>query len=181
MHSSTHAPRVGMSLAMALFTAASLSVWVVGSQRGNATDSVPSVAFLGVRFINDNKKLDPTSDAERNRIAKLEKQFTTVLSASGKYSIVPTPDTVKAEIARGQPVGACGGCDVAFGKRLGAERVAWVTVQKISNLILNMNVYMADVATDKMTYIKSVDIRGNTDESWSRSMTYLLDNYFLNK
>ena len=59
--------------------------------------------------------------------------------------------------------------------------MAWVTVQKVSNLILNINVYMADVANDKMTFIKSVDVRGNTDESWSRSMTYLLNNYLLSK
>ena len=56
-----------------------------------------------------------------------------------------------------------------------------MTVQKVSNLILNINVYMADVANDKMTFIKSVDVRGNTDESWSRSMTYLLNNYLLAK
>ena len=59
--------------------------------------------------------------------------------------------------------------------------MAWVTVQKVSNLILNINVYMADVANDKMTFIKSVDVRGNTDKSWTRSMTYLLDNYLLSK
>ena len=29
-----------------------------------------------------------------------------------------------------------------------------------------------------MTFVKSVDIRGNTDKSWSRSLKYLLDNYF---
>jgi hypothetical protein len=42
-----------------------------------------------------------------------------------------------------------------------------------------MNLYVADPATDKLTFLKSVDIRGNTDESWSRSLKYLLDNYFL--
>lgn len=42
--------------------------------------------------------------------------------------------------------------------------MAWVTVQKVSNLILNINVYMGDVANDKMTFIKSVDVRGNTDD-----------------
>lgn len=156
---------VGRSVAR---TAALFALCVFGIASATASDSVPSVAFLGVRFINDNEGLDPTSDAEKNRIAMLEKQFTTALSGSGKYTIIPTPDDVRAAIAKGQDIGACGGCDVAFGKKLGAERVAWVTVQKISNLILNMNVFMADVATDKMTYIKSVDIRGNTDESWSR-------------
>jgi hypothetical protein len=146
-----------------------------------ASTDVPSVAFLGVRLINDNEGLDPTNDAERNRVAALEKQFTSALADSGKYTIVPVPDDVRVQIAKGQPIGECGGCDVAFGKQLGAERIAWVTVQKVSNLILNMNVYMADVATDKMTYIKSVDMRGNTDESWLRSMKYLLDNYLLAK
>ena len=42
---------------------------------------------------------------------------------------------------------------------------------KVSNLILNMNVYLADVASQKMAFVHSVDIRGNTDESWMRSLT----------
>ncbi len=50
-------------------------------------------------------------------------------------------------------------------------------MQKVSNLILNMNVYMADVATSKMTFVRSVDIRGNTDESWSVGMNWLIKNY----
>ena len=53
--------------------------------------------------------------------------------------------------------------------------MAWITVQKVSNLILNMNLYLADPATEKLTFLKSVDIRGNTDKSWSRSLRYLLD------
>jgi hypothetical protein len=173
-----HSLRLGARLAFSLFIAILTSLCSFSALGGA---DVPSVAFLGVRLINDNEGLDPTSDAERNRVAALEKQFTSALADSGQYTIVPVPDDIRVQIAKGQPIGACGGCDVAFGKQLGAERVAWVTVQKVSNLILNMNVYMADVATDKMTYIKSVDIRGNTDESWSRSMKYLLDNYLLAK
>jgi Protein of unknown function (DUF2380) len=38
---------------------------------------------------------------------------------------------------------------------------------------------MADVASEKMTFVHSVDIRGNTDDSWRRSLNYLLENYFL--
>jgi hypothetical protein len=30
-----------------------------------------------------------------------------------------------------------------------------------------------------MTFVHSVDIRGNTDVSWTRSLKYLLDNYLL--
>ena len=35
---------------------------------------------------------------------------------------------------------------------------------KVSDLILNLNVYMADIADRKLTFVHSVDIRGNTDE-----------------
>ncbi|MET0430859.1 MAG: DUF3280 domain-containing protein, partial [Hyphomicrobium sp.] len=103
---------------------------------------------------------------------------TSALTASGNYAGVTLTDDVRTKIANGQAVGSCGGCEAVYGKDLKADRVAWIVVQKVSNLILNMNVYIADPATDKYTFIKSVDIRGNTDESWSRSLTYLLNNYF---
>ena len=52
-------------------------------------------------------------------------------------------------------------------------------MQKVSNLILNMNVYMADVKSGRMLLTKSVDLRGNTDDSWSRSLRYLVKNTVL--
>jgi hypothetical protein len=41
-------------------------------------------------------------------------------------------------------------------------------VQKVSNLILNINVYMEDAESGKMKFARSIEIRGNTDESWRR-------------
>jgi Protein of unknown function (DUF2380) len=52
-------------------------------------------------------------------------------------------------------------------------------VQKVSNLILNINVYMEDAESGKMKFARSIDIRGNTDESWRRGLDYLLRNYSL--
>jgi hypothetical protein len=146
-----------------------------------AEQTPPRLAFLGLRLQNDNEGLEPTTEAERKRIAMIEKQFVSSLEGSHTYSVVPLTDDIRAKIQSGQSVGSCGGCEAAFGKELKADRVAWMEVQKVSNLILNMNLYMADPATDKMTFLKSVDIRGNTDESWSRSLKYLLDNYFYDK
>jgi hypothetical protein len=141
----------------------------------------PSLAFLGITFLNDNAAFEPTTSAERHRLAALQKQFTAAVENSGQYEIVPLTPAVRFKIGNGQPVGQCGGCEVVFGKELNADRVAWMTVQKVSNLILNMNLYVADSKTEKFTFLKSVDIRSNTDESWSRSLKYLLDNYFLAK
>jgi hypothetical protein len=71
---------------------------------------------------------------------------------------------------------ACNGCEIEIGKALGAERVALCWVQKVSNLILNINIEVLSVATGETLYTKSVDIRGNTDESWLRGVRRLVDN-----
>jgi hypothetical protein len=139
----------------------------------------PSLAFLGVHFQNDNEGLEPTSNAERARLKRTGEEFTRLLAESGRYKIVPTTPEVEAKIASGQPVGGCGGCEIDFGGALGADLVAWIRVQKVSNLILNMNVYIADVKSGRMLLTKSVDLRGNTDDSWSRSLRYLVKNSVL--
>jgi hypothetical protein len=54
-------------------------------------------------------------------------------------------------------------------------------VQKVSNLILNINVYMEDAEAEKMEFVKSVDIRGNTDESWRHGLDYLLRHYLFSE
>jgi hypothetical protein len=40
-----------------------------------------------------------------------------------------------------------------------------------------VNVYMEDAHSKKMEFAKSVDIRGNTDESWQRGLDYMLRHY----
>jgi len=139
----------------------------------------PSLAFLGVHFQNDNEGLEPTSDAERARLKRTGEEFTRLLAASGRYKIGPTTPEVEAKIAGGRPVGECGGCEIDFGRALAADLVAWIRVQKVSNLILNMNGYIADVKSGRTVLTKSVDLRGNTDESWSRSLRYLVKNSVL--
>lgn len=71
---------------------------------------------------------------------------------------------------------ACNGCEIDIGKALGAERIALCWVQKVSNLILNINIEVRSVATGETVYAKSVDIRGNTDETWLRGVRRLVDN-----
>jgi hypothetical protein len=138
-----------------------------------------SVAFLGAQFLNDHEGLEPTTDAERARLAAIEALFKQKLEASGRYAFVPLPASIAAKVAEGPMFGSCGGCEFHYGADAHADLVAWLVVQKVSDLILNINVYLADIATRKLTFVHSVDIRGNTDESWTRGMTYLIKNYLL--
>jgi hypothetical protein len=147
---------------------------------GPAPAAAPTrVAFLGVQFLNDNATLEPTTAAERSRIATLAKSFQAMLEASGRFKFVTVPAAAQAKINNGPVVGSCGGCEFAYGAQLGGQWAAWLVVQKVSNLILNINVYMGDVATGKLTFVHSVDIRGNTDESWAHGIKYLVTNYLL--
>jgi hypothetical protein len=56
-----------------------------------------------------------------------------------------------------------------------AERVARCWVQKVSNLILNLNIEVS-TRQGEILYMSSVDIRGNTAESWLRGVRRLVDN-----
>jgi uncharacterized protein DUF2380 len=143
------------------------------------TEPAKSVALLDVHFLNDHADLEPTTDAERARIALIASVFKAKLETSGRYHFISIPADAASKIAAGPEVGACGGCEFGYGKELGADYVGWIVVQKVSDLILNINVYMADVAARKLAFVHSVDIRGDTDESWTRGITYLVKNYLL--
>jgi hypothetical protein len=135
------------------------------------------VAFLGFEFINTS--LEATAPVEVERIRLLDDVMRQKLTASSSFKIVDIPpDTIK-EIASGPTISNCNGCQRKFAQRVGANWAAWGTVQKVSNLILNINVYMEDAESGKMKFARSVDIRGNTDESWRRGLDYLLRNYLL--
>ena len=169
------------SLKLTAVLAALFAINLVPAARAEAPAAAKpvSVGFLGVHLQNDNEGYEPTSDAERARMQALQDNFRSKLEASGRYTFAPVPEALQAKIKSGQDVGDCGGCEMDYGKAMGTETIAWIRVQKVSNLILNMNVYMADMKTQKMTFVRSVDIRGNTDESWTRSLNWLLKNYLL--
>jgi len=68
---------------------------------------------------------------------------------------------------------------VQLALKLGADLAMTGVVQKVSALILNINIYVRDTQSGQLIASMSVDLRGNTDESWSRAMNYLLRNRLL--
>jgi Protein of unknown function (DUF2380) len=80
------------------------------------------------------------TNAERARLASIEELFKSKLEASGRYKFVQISADTKAKIAGDPEIGHCGGCEIGYGEQLGGDLVAWVVVQKVSNLILNINV-----------------------------------------
>jgi hypothetical protein len=64
----------------------------------------------------------------------------------------------------------CDDCSAQVGRLLGVELVTATWVQKVSELILDLNVQVLDVARERVVFSKSVDMRGNDDVSWTRAV-----------
>jgi hypothetical protein len=118
----------------------------------------------------------PQADEQR-RINDITEQLRRGLADAGKFVIMDISPVNAAVHASN--LQSCGGCDVDYARELGADLAITGVVQKVSALILNMNIYLRDAHTGQLVTGMSADFRGNTDESWSRTMSYLLRNRLL--
>jgi hypothetical protein len=117
------------------------------------------------------------SRPELVRLDRISEQLRKELSDSGRFQVLDIAPV--REAARHSNLQACGGCDVKLAVQLGADLEIIGIVQKVSNLIINLNIYLRDVHTGNIVTVASADMRGNTDESWSRTMSYLVRNRLL--
>jgi hypothetical protein len=111
------------------------------------------------------------SAVETARVAMLSARLRDALAASGTYEIVDIAP-VREEASRSN-LQSCGGCD-RMARQIGADLSVTGVVQKVSNLILNINIYVRDAATGVLVGGGTVDIRSNTNESWRRGLDWLL-------
>jgi hypothetical protein len=143
-----------------------LLVAIAGAPAGAAE----RVALLGVEWLNTSP--EPTRPDETARLAALERQLTDALVVQG-YVLVDTGPV--ADRAATMTLRDCPACALGFARELEADLVLLAWVQKVSNLILNINLQLYEVASGRPLRAGSVDIRGNTDESWRRGLRWLLE------
>jgi hypothetical protein len=122
-------------------------------------------------------EIDGPRRDEQQRLIHASEQIRKGLAESGKFSIVDIAPVNAA--AHASNLQACGGCDVDLAQKLGADLAITGVVQKVSNLILSLNIYLRDTSNGRLITSMSADFRGNTDESWSRAMSYLVRNRLL--
>ncbi|WP_187430824.1 hypothetical protein ROLI_041890 [Roseobacter fucihabitans] len=134
------------------------------------------VAFFGMTLLDTSLQTGATGadPAETARLAKLEDMVRDRFRTEN-YVLVDI-EPARREIDRVANVAKCYGCDTRIATQLGADYALVGEVQKVSNLIIAMNLQLRDADTGQMIRGGVVDIRGNTDESWERGMRYLLKN-----
>jgi hypothetical protein len=141
-----------------------------------AHDLIPTAVFdIGFDDTSlQGQEQGPHGD-EQARLVALDSQLRQAIAQSGCCAVVALDQAV-AKQAHDLRMESCDGCELPLARKLGARISVTGWVQKVSNLILNINVVARDVPTGKLISAGSVDIRGNTDQSWSRGLTYLVRN-----
>ncbi len=143
---------------------------VLGAASGPAAaQEMPRIAVFD--FNLNNTSPTASTPEEMARLHRLDGQLREGLQ--GRYTLVDMAPA-QGQLARVDSIRGCNGCELAMARELGAQQVAYGWVQKVSNLILNVNLVVEDAATGQTLHADSVDIRGNTDESWTRGLRYLL-------
>ena len=143
----------------------------------NAVAQQPMKKLLMLEFelIDDQKDVVPFPEKEA-RLAMVSQRLRAALTDKGLYDVVdsaPVAQRIETEKAR-QSLLECNGCELDIARQAGAERVLLAWVQKVSNLILNLNIEVRDAKTGQAVLVKSVDVRGNTDLSWQRGIDFLV-------
>lgn len=171
------AARAGAAVLLACAAAAAIATFTPAAavfRAAAAADAPPPPAAIAVFDLElENSSPLPPQPAELARLARIGEDFRAALTASGRYRVVDT-GPVKADVARRASIRGCNGCELELGQRLGADLIAHGWVQKVSNLILNLNLVVEDARTGRVLRAGSADMRGNTDESWDRALRYLL-------
>lgn len=135
-----------------------------------------SAAVLGTTLIDSSTEGDYFGRRadETARIAMVTERLAAAFTEKGWRIVDPAP--VAGELERVRNPSQCNGCDASLARKLGAEVAVTAEVQKVSNLILTINIYVRDGESGQLLRLGNADIRSNTDASWARGVDYILRN-----
>jgi len=157
---------------LAMFLALAMATPVAADER---------VAFLGMTMLDTSLQTTELGQdqAELDRLKMLEAMVADRFRAEG-YVLVDL-EPARADIDRVVNPAKCYGCDTRIATSLGADYALVGEVQKVSNLILTINLQLRAAATGDLIKGGVVDIRGNTDQTWARGMRSILKNRFFKR
>jgi hypothetical protein len=115
---------------------------------------------------------------DMKRLEKTEEQIRRQLDKSKFFKVVgkEAAARISEQLRRNQVyLYDCNGCEMRVGEVVDTDYVLVGWVQKVSNLILNLNLVLRKVPGGEDIIGASVDMRGNTDEAWSRAAAYILE------
>lgn len=163
--------------------ASAFAVWFYIGLPATAADAESPLpkraAVMDFELINEMRdyETEESRTAQQRRLALISNALRGEFDQRAMYRTVDNNAAAKliADQKARQDLRNCNGCELDIGRALGADVVVLCWVQKVSNLILNVNIEVKDVASGKTLYTKSVDLRSNSDNSWLRGIRYMVD------
>jgi hypothetical protein len=163
-----------MGRSAAILTVLSISLF---STVANAQKHPTAVFDFELADTSRQDQLAPPTAKHQARLILISDQLRKRLAESDRFAILDIA-RVNAE-AHANNLQSCGGCDVRLAGEIGAELAVTGIVHKVSNLILNMMIFVRDVKTGSNIAIAQAEMRGDTDETWTRTVNWLLRNRLL--
>jgi len=151
-----------------------LAVSLLHAPSADAQRLVAAVFLFEMDITGTHGATPGQASQDRVRLGRLDEQLVVSLERSEQYA----PVAVAVDPAW-PSLRTCGGCEVEAAHRAGAQVAVTGWVQRVSDLLLNINVVVRDVATGGRVAGGSIDIRGYTDESWTGGLADLIRNQIL--
>ncbi|MBC6444187.1 MAG: DUF3280 domain-containing protein [Alphaproteobacteria bacterium GM202ARS2] len=154
----------------------------VASPAPARAESKPKLAVFKCELFDTSGSKDLKVQQEQaQRLNLVTQVIKDDIDRRGVYTIVDTSranelDSPHARFAAEGLFRECPGCEAEVAAQLGADLSMGCLIQKVSNLILNINYYIRDAKTERLQAQYSAAIRGNTDQTWVRSALWLLKN-----
>ena len=143
------------------------------------TSAAKKAAIMDFELVNEMRdyETDDSRAAQQQRLLLIGDALRKEFEQRAMYRIIDNNGAAKliADQKALQNLRQCNGCELDIGRALKADVIVIGWVQKVSNLILNINIEVKDVASEKTLYTKSVDLRSNSDKSWLRGIRYMVD------
>jgi len=145
-----------------------------------AAGEVPRLAVFNFELLDTSLEGETAgkNEAEQTRLVLISDLLRQMITESKRYEVVDI-GPLSERIAEAGYLRSCNGCDARFARDLGADQSLTGVVQKVSNLILNINLYLRDAGSGDLLKVMSADIRSNSDQSWSRGVSWLVRNRLL--
>ena len=123
---------------------------------------------------------EQSTPAQADRIRTTTEALRRELAETGKYEIVDL-SADSERIAKSGFQRSCVTCFLDIARERGAEVAVFGTVNKVSTLILSMEIKVLSVETGKEIVRGTADIRGDNDRAWLRGMQWLVQHRIVPK
>lgn len=116
-------------------------------------------------------------DEDLRRLKVVADELKSLMTKDGRYELVDL-SPVSADVEKALPFSKCDGCDKEIAEKVGADLALTGFVDKLSDALISLQLFVKDVKSGEMKKTMSAEIRGNTDELWLHGIRWLWRNRF---